>query len=774
MPLLSVIVPFYNVADYVEACLESLRRQTLRDLEVVLVDDGSQDGTRAVAERFCDADPRFRLVTQENQGLGPARNTGTAVATGEFLTYVDSDDVVHPTAYERLTSTLRESGSRFASCSAGRFNNLGVSSSFVHGIAITGTRTRTHITERPELVLDRMAWNKVYRRDFWDEQGYAFPAMLMEDFPVSIAAHTSADAVDVLDEVLYFWRERDGGEPSITQRSAEIGNLTDRYTSAMMVLDVAEPRTPASLPLLREHFLEIDVTAIVAALTVNAPETYPEIVGMAQRLDARLGGQAAGARLAPFHRVQSAMVDAGDADALRDLHAWAHHYGRSAAVRRHGRFRRRYHERLPHFGDSRFGLEPYEVTGGEVRLVAEVEDAVWDGDVLQASILVDTPIELGPKSRISLWLESKDGRLECPVRRVARHVPFGGEDLVEVQTSVDLRALAAAAGDKQGFWAFRMRVRSADLDVELAVAETSTGRARYVAQRTMPDRPETVVQPYRGADGYGIAVRRPRVLVESVAPTADSLVLAGTLRADEIGPAPVLQLTGRRGEDLAFPAAVEPTGAEGVFAWRAEVPIAAVTDTPDYLTPLSSQIAVDARLDLGPVRRWVTPGAGFAATPAVAGFRTVAATRSMFGNLQLLDGRTAPVVDTITWTADTVLRFEGTWGGPQALPDHVVVEHFEHPAERTGTRVALVHEGGRYRFDVDVAELVGLQRELRDPFEGREPQPWHLVLPFADHLAPQVYDRFAVPSFPAPRTVAGYRVGVQLVRNDILRLGITG
>src|SRR4051812_49985824 len=85
MPRISVVVPIYNVEPYLEECLESIAHQTYRDLEVVMVDDGSKDNSPAIAERFAARDERFRLVTQPNGGLGSARNTGIKEAGGELL-----------------------------------------------------------------------------------------------------------------------------------------------------------------------------------------------------------------------------------------------------------------------------------------------------------------------------------------------------------------------------------------------------------------------------------------------------------------------------------------------------------------------------------------------------------------------------------------------------------------------------------------------------------------------------------------------------------------
>src|SRR6478736_7892917 len=106
MPRVSVVVPIYNVEHYLRDCLESLATQTFEDLQVVMVDDGSTDGSAAIAQEFAERDPRFTLVSQANGGLSAARNTGIESATGELLAFVDSDDVVAPNAYELLVGTL--------------------------------------------------------------------------------------------------------------------------------------------------------------------------------------------------------------------------------------------------------------------------------------------------------------------------------------------------------------------------------------------------------------------------------------------------------------------------------------------------------------------------------------------------------------------------------------------------------------------------------------------------------------------------------------------
>ncbi len=103
-PVVSVVVPAFNVAGYIAQLLRSLSAQTMVDFEAIVVDDGSTDRTSDAVESFADA--RIKLVQQPNRGVSSARNTGLAVARGEFVMFLDGDDLLHPTALERLASTL--------------------------------------------------------------------------------------------------------------------------------------------------------------------------------------------------------------------------------------------------------------------------------------------------------------------------------------------------------------------------------------------------------------------------------------------------------------------------------------------------------------------------------------------------------------------------------------------------------------------------------------------------------------------------------------------
>ena len=235
-PRVGVVVPIYNVEPYLQECLASIARQSLQDLHVVLVDDGSTDASAELAQRFVDDDPRFQLIRQPNGGLGHARNVGAAEARGEFLAFVDSDDVLPDHALELLVGTLQRTGSDIASGNVQLLTGGELVQSPMHRRPMGTTRLRTHITRDHLLMYDRLAPNKVFRRSFWDEHEFRFPeGVLYEDIPVTLPAHFLASAVDVLSEPVYYWRQRTGEELSITQRRTEIKAVTDRFSAVETV-----------------------------------------------------------------------------------------------------------------------------------------------------------------------------------------------------------------------------------------------------------------------------------------------------------------------------------------------------------------------------------------------------------------------------------------------------------------------------------------------------------------------------------------------------------
>ena len=109
MPKLSIIVPVYKVERYIERCISSLRNQTLTDIEIILVDDGSPDLCPQLCDEYAQKDSRIKVIHKANAGLGYARNSGLEIATGEYVAFVDSDDWLT----EKYLEILLQKSSRF-------------------------------------------------------------------------------------------------------------------------------------------------------------------------------------------------------------------------------------------------------------------------------------------------------------------------------------------------------------------------------------------------------------------------------------------------------------------------------------------------------------------------------------------------------------------------------------------------------------------------------------------------------------------------------------
>lgn len=227
-PAVSVIVPFYNVEAYLADCVDSILAQGFIDFEVLLVDDGSPDGSRAIARQYARRDPRVRLLTRPNGGLGAARNTGVRAARGEFLTFVDSDDLLPPDALGRLVDCARRTRSDMVVGGVERFDSARTwAPDWV--VDVQGEpRDAIRIEEFLPLLRNLYTWNKLFRRDFWERQDLWFrEGVAYEDQPIITQLFARAGTIDVLPDVVYRYRMRDD-QSSISQQTASLKDLRQR------------------------------------------------------------------------------------------------------------------------------------------------------------------------------------------------------------------------------------------------------------------------------------------------------------------------------------------------------------------------------------------------------------------------------------------------------------------------------------------------------------------------------------------------------------------
>ncbi|MBR2682972.1 MAG: glycosyltransferase family 2 protein, partial [Atopobiaceae bacterium] len=217
-PIVTAVVPMYNVSEDLRECLDSLANQTLQDMQVVMIDDGSLDSTPEIALEFARTYENFEYHRIENQGLGHARNYGVPFARGQWLMFPDSDDYVEPYAFEEMSQLGEECDADIGVSDAVRFDTKQVYDSSLHRIAFRDMPKIAHISKETDLIYDTTAWNKLFRTSFYrKEQVKWVEGHLYEDIPATIPAHYKARRVAHLDTVIYRWRVRDGQTRSITQ-----------------------------------------------------------------------------------------------------------------------------------------------------------------------------------------------------------------------------------------------------------------------------------------------------------------------------------------------------------------------------------------------------------------------------------------------------------------------------------------------------------------------------------------------------------------------------
>ncbi|GAB2629941.1 glycosyltransferase family 2 protein [Kribbella swartbergensis] len=452
-PRLSVVVPFYNVGEYLGDCLDSIQRQTWTDFEAILVDDGSPDSSAVVAKEFCARDPRFRLIQQENAGPGPARDTGIREASGEYLAFVDGDDLVSRHGFAALIRTLDRTGSDFAGGGARRFNNsFGVRPSWLHRQPYARVRHATHVSEFPDLVLDRMLWNKVYRRSFWTEYGYRFPAIRYEDYPVALKAHLDAVTVDTMPQAVYYWRERESGE-SITQQKFQLGNIRDRVVSAGMVMDLVEDALPVVRRRVHAHLAQIDLLTLMSAFGSVPIEEEQHLVELSHLLLDRLNDEVLAATHR-YDRIQHAALRADDVELLRRLAVFRNAGGLRGGARAVPRPRRRRQldYNYPGLREAVVPQSLYRVAETDLTLATSVREVAWvDGSLSIKGTAEIRHLETDRSSslRISLVVEGAAHPLQ--VRRYDALDLHGDTTAVGFEVILDRELLARCTAEPAHF-----------------------------------------------------------------------------------------------------------------------------------------------------------------------------------------------------------------------------------------------------------------------------------------------------------------------------------
>ena len=208
MPLISVIVPIYNVEKYLDRCVDSIINQTYKSLEIILVDDGSPDNCPQMCDDYAKKDSKIKVVHKENGGLSDARNVGMKVATGEYVSFIDSDDYISLDFYETLLQTMIDNDSDIVECSVVKFYENEKFDEYSDDLKVTNYETVDAldglISENP---FKQHVWNKLYKSSVALDIPYAV-GKLNEDEFWTYQIFGKAKKVTRINKTMYYYFQR--------------------------------------------------------------------------------------------------------------------------------------------------------------------------------------------------------------------------------------------------------------------------------------------------------------------------------------------------------------------------------------------------------------------------------------------------------------------------------------------------------------------------------------------------------------------------------------
>lgn len=287
-PKVSVIIPVYNVERYLEECLDSVLNQTLREIEVICVNDGASDRSPEILKKYAVQDARIRIITQKNAGAGAARNRGVAQARGEYIGFVDSDDVLYPEMYEELYQ-------KASSMCADMVITGEVETTFGENIrfpennsAVTADELSLgcfRAIEYPEILKNVFLWNRIYSRAFWLKNRIQIPEnrKFAEDILCCTQTAVLAERIAYVSGPLYRYRNVREDSLSFTLAKAQ-----DKVDFVVAVQETKQFLQDASVyDFFRENFLVFVVHLFAMLLQKMADYAFYErfLSGISEQLD---------------------------------------------------------------------------------------------------------------------------------------------------------------------------------------------------------------------------------------------------------------------------------------------------------------------------------------------------------------------------------------------------------------------------------------------------------------------------------------------------------
>lgn len=228
--MVSVVIPVFNIEAYLEQCLDSVVWQTLKEIEIICVDDGSTDRSPEILARYARQDTRVRIITQANAGPGAARNTGLAEATGAYLIFLDSDDWFEPNFLERMVKRAEETGADITICRAVEFDTT-TGQNLPSEWMLRVQDVPKSLAFAPREIPDGLfrftwgwPWDKLYRTEYIRQGGFEYPPLPnSEDLSFVFLSLAAARSLTITDTVLVHHR---------VNRGASVSNSRSLYPEA--------------------------------------------------------------------------------------------------------------------------------------------------------------------------------------------------------------------------------------------------------------------------------------------------------------------------------------------------------------------------------------------------------------------------------------------------------------------------------------------------------------------------------------------------------------
>ena len=206
-PLISIIIPIYNVQDYLSECVDSIINQTYKNLEIILVDDGSTDDSGKIADKYAKKDKRVKVIHKTNGGQGSARNEGIKLATGDYIGFIDGDDFVDKDYYKNLIDTCDNDDIVITNAKVKYHSNKDLVKTKLNA----SKKDLSSNKAKEKLIYGLcVCWNKIYNRKFLVENNIKFypKANRIEDNYFTIKTYVLAKSIKSIDNSVYYWRMR--------------------------------------------------------------------------------------------------------------------------------------------------------------------------------------------------------------------------------------------------------------------------------------------------------------------------------------------------------------------------------------------------------------------------------------------------------------------------------------------------------------------------------------------------------------------------------------